>query len=128
MSSINEQEIEITADLLQSLKISKVFTDHHKEINSLDFFHDGTLIVTCDDTTLNVYDVLTGKYSFAYIGKQERSIIRLKKLKLLNLLIIIQQSYVPLKKNLMKFYIGLCMKTKSLGSFLDIPIPSPAQK
>ncbi|CAD8057624.1 unnamed protein product [Paramecium primaurelia] len=56
-----EQEVEITSEQLQSMKMCKIFKDHQKDINAIDFSKDGQYLVSCDDQALNVYDVHQGK-------------------------------------------------------------------
>jgi len=41
---------------MKNMKISKVDSDFKSQINCIDFNHDGTKIVCCDDISLRVYD------------------------------------------------------------------------
>lgn len=56
-----EQVIELTADLLKTFVTAKIFKDHKKEINCIDFSDDGSRVISCDDQVLNVYDTENGK-------------------------------------------------------------------
>eukprot|EP01017_Pseudomicrothorax_dubius_P012271 TRINITY_DN1492_c0_g1_i7.p1 TRINITY_DN1492_c0_g1~~TRINITY_DN1492_c0_g1_i7.p1 ORF type:complete len:343 (+),score=73.06 TRINITY_DN1492_c0_g1_i7:110-1138(+) len=55
------RSFELTNTLLKNLASAKILKDHKIEVNSLDFSSDGKLLVSCDDNTLNLYDVLEGR-------------------------------------------------------------------
>ncbi|KAM3138581.1 hypothetical protein pb186bvf_009333 [Paramecium bursaria] len=56
-----EPMVELNDKLMGSFKMSKVFKDHQKDINAIDFSQDGQYLVSCDDQVLNIYDVQNGK-------------------------------------------------------------------
>ncbi|KRX07764.1 WD40-repeat-containing domain [Pseudocohnilembus persalinus] len=57
----DQQDIVLNDEIIKNLKSAKIFKDHQKEINSMDFSSDGKKLVTCDDISLNLYDVEHGR-------------------------------------------------------------------
>jgi COMPASS component SWD2 len=46
---------------MKSFKIAKVDSEFKSDIISIDFNHDGTKVLCCDDISLRVYNCKTGK-------------------------------------------------------------------
>jgi len=58
---MEDTPFELTDVLLKNMAAARVDHDHKTTINSLDFSDDGLWLVSCDDFSLNIYDVLQGK-------------------------------------------------------------------
>ena len=53
--------VELSASLIQSMDIGKVFKDNHGDINSMSFSDDCSLLLTsADDDSVNIYNVIRG--------------------------------------------------------------------
>lgn len=66
---MEDEGVELTPALLKSFACGKVSKEHviscvtqSKDIVDLDFSGDGTLLYTCDETTLNVYETMSARY------------------------------------------------------------------
>lgn len=53
----DENAFELAPAVIKKLETAKIFKDHKNDVNSFDFSSDGKLLVTCDDVTLNLYNV-----------------------------------------------------------------------
>ena len=55
------KQLELTDEIMRSLKPAKIIKENMKEIVSVDFSDDGSLLYVADSTTLNVYNTRTGQ-------------------------------------------------------------------
>ena len=52
----------LTPGLFKSFQVSKVFKDHSRPVNSIDFDPSGNFLLTCsDDESMRIYTATTGK-------------------------------------------------------------------
>ncbi|CAD8058635.1 unnamed protein product [Paramecium sonneborni] len=73
----DEPKVEITKEVLEGLKIQKVYKDFLKEINSIDFSQNGQFLVACDDQVINVFDIVNmKKIRTMYNNTQEIDFVR----------------------------------------------------
>ncbi|CAD8151891.1 unnamed protein product [Paramecium pentaurelia] len=76
----DEPTVEITKDVLQGLKIQKIYKDFLKEINSIDFSQNGQYLVACDDQVVNVFDIANmKKIRTMYNNTQEIDMVKFTK-------------------------------------------------
>jgi COMPASS component SWD2 len=62
----------LTNEVITSgMGMGKVFQDHQKRINAMDFFHDGSCLVTSgDDESLVLYNAVSGKKTKTVFSKK----------------------------------------------------------
>lgn len=63
--------MKLTNDVARSMAIGKVFKDNANKINSIDFYHDGELMVSAsDDESVHVYNTVSGEMQKVVLSKK----------------------------------------------------------
>lgn len=58
---MEEQELELTDEIMKSFQQARIDQDHKTVINSIDFSDDGTYIITADEVSVHLFDTRTAK-------------------------------------------------------------------
>jgi len=63
--------MKLTDDVVRSMAMGKVFKDNSNKINSIDFYHDGELMVSSsDDESVHVYNTNSGEMQKVVLSKK----------------------------------------------------------
>lgn len=58
---MDDQEFELTDEIMKSFQQARIDQDHKTAINSVDFSDDGNFLVTADDVSIHLFDVKSAK-------------------------------------------------------------------